>query len=36
MNKMMKENSELKASKDYYASRQDELFDELRAKEEII
>lgn len=36
MNKIMKENSELKASKDFYASRQEELIDELKAKEEII
>lgn len=36
MSKLMKENSELKVSKEYYASRQDELYDELKAKEEII
>ncbi|EAR94131.2 hypothetical protein TTHERM_00521980 (macronuclear) [Tetrahymena thermophila SB210] len=36
LNKLMKENSELKASKEYFASRQDELYDELRAKDEII
>lgn len=36
MNKLAKENSELKASKDYYASRQDELYDELKAKEDLI
>ncbi|KAL4493162.1 hypothetical protein ABPG72_003247 [Tetrahymena utriculariae] len=36
LNKLMKENSDLKASKEYFASRQDELYDELRAKDEII